>query len=503
MEVRSCRVYARVSTDDLALGVSLGNQVDICRKFAESQSWIVAGEYVDDGYTGGNLKRPAMKRLLSEVRTGEIVLFAKLDRFTRSQRDAINLVEDWKQQNISVKSVTEPFDTSDQLGMMVFGLLASFAQFERARIRERVTSAAQRIVLTQQRRPTGQVPLGYRHTVETGAVIDPVSSPIVRRIFDMFLAGTSLRKLTIALNKEGVPTRRAAFWSAAAVSAILQNPFYTGDVTWGRSVQKGQKPPKGSQYFSNFTTVTGKHEPLISKADFLRVQEIMSARKHMAPRHASDEYVLSGILQCGICGKAMSGHSDRRRNKAQYTCGSASLHGQHKAHYFDCSELENAVAEMLAKMSNPAYIQEALGGLDDTTARMRIETRHQLTAQIDKAKAAIAKWDDAYENGKLTLSAWNEKTENHKQTIAEATDKLAKLDAAPPVRSFPEIASDFANFESVWAAATKAEKKLLVVDLISVIKISPILNDNKHRRERGMFDLQIIPKGIAVPEEVS
>ena len=134
-------IYTRVSTEDQARdGTSLEVQRDSLVSFAKKEDWQIADIYVDDGYSGYSIERPALRKLLADARKKkfEMVLVYKIDRFSRNLRDLLNLVAELENIDVSLKSATEAYDTSNSAGRMMFQQLGSFAEFERNRIKERV-----------------------------------------------------------------------------------------------------------------------------------------------------------------------------------------------------------------------------------------------------------------------------------------------------------------------------------------------------------------------------
>ena len=130
-------IYTRVSTEDqVKEGTSLEVQRDFLVSYAKREGWEIyyseAGKiYEDDGYSGYTRERPALKKLFADAKKKrfEMVLVHKIDRFSRNLRDLLNLVDELEYLNISLKSATEPYDTSSSAGKMMFQQLGSFAEF--------------------------------------------------------------------------------------------------------------------------------------------------------------------------------------------------------------------------------------------------------------------------------------------------------------------------------------------------------------------------------------
>src|SRR5258708_23387963 len=146
--------------------------------------WGLAGNHYDDGgFSGGNLERPALQRLLDDIRAEriDIVVVYKVDRLTRSLADFARLVELFDAEAVSFVSVTQQFSTTSSMGRLTLNVLLSFAQFERdvtgERIRDKIAASKQKGMWMG-----GNVPLGYEAD-ERALVINRVEAEIVRRIF--------------------------------------------------------------------------------------------------------------------------------------------------------------------------------------------------------------------------------------------------------------------------------------------------------------------------------
>ena len=187
---RRCAIYARVSTD---AGLeqdfnSLDNQREACEAYIKSQAqegWrLVKDKFDDGGFSGGSMDRPALKKLLEEVklRRIDVIIVHKVDRLTRSLADFGKLVERFDAEVASFISVTQAFNTTTSICRLTLNMLPSFAQFEREitgeRIRDKVAASKRKGLWMGD-----GVPLGYR-VEERKLLVDEAEAPIVRFIFD-------------------------------------------------------------------------------------------------------------------------------------------------------------------------------------------------------------------------------------------------------------------------------------------------------------------------------
>jgi len=137
--LKKCAIYIRVSTTEQAdEGFSIQAQRDKLVNYCKAKDWLISDFYMDPGYSGSTLDRPAIQRLIKEIRNFDIVLVYKLDRLSRSQKDTLHLIEDiFLKNQVDLVSLSESFDTGTAFGRASVGILSVFAQLERETIRER------------------------------------------------------------------------------------------------------------------------------------------------------------------------------------------------------------------------------------------------------------------------------------------------------------------------------------------------------------------------------
>src|SRR5216683_8228726 len=197
-----CAVYTRKSTEE-GLNQEF-NSLEAQREGAEAYiasqrqlGWILVPERYDDGgYTGGNLERPALQKLLSDVEQGKIdaVTVYKVDRLSRSLLDFARLMEIFERHRVSLVSVTQPLNTTSSLGRLTLNILLSFAQFEREIISDR-TRDKQVAARKKGRWTGGHILLGYDLDSSAGKlVVNPEEAERIREMFRLYLEGTQVRE---------------------------------------------------------------------------------------------------------------------------------------------------------------------------------------------------------------------------------------------------------------------------------------------------------------------
>ncbi len=225
-------LYTRVSTEDQAKeGFSLDAQLDKLRAYCKARDWDIAGEYIDDGYSGRNTKRPAYRRLLKDIDKWDTLLVIKMDRIHRNSKNFMLMMEELKKDEKEFVSMTESLDTSTAMGRFVMDIIQRIAQLESEQIGERVYDG-----MAQKARTNGgalgfNIPYGYNY-INNRLVVNNQEAKIVKNIFDLYLDGMSMQKIADYLNEKNIPTKRKKKWRSQTVSKILKNPLYCGTFHW-------------------------------------------------------------------------------------------------------------------------------------------------------------------------------------------------------------------------------------------------------------------------------
>ena len=240
---KRCAVYCRVSSDerlDQSFN-SLDAQKEAGIAYIASQraeGWIpVFDDYIDPGFTGGNMDRPGLIRLMADIEAGkiDIVVVYKIDRLTRSLGDFSRLIEVFERHKVSFVSVTQQFNTTTSMGRLMLNILLSFAQFEREvtgeRIRDKIAASKAKGMWMG-----GHPPLGYRIEDRRLIVVD-VEADLVRRIFTDFTRCRSTTDLVRKLAADGKTNKQGKPFSKQMLYKLIHNRVYLGEI-----------PHKGKSY---------------------------------------------------------------------------------------------------------------------------------------------------------------------------------------------------------------------------------------------------------------
>jgi site-specific DNA recombinase len=253
-----CAIYTRVSTDQ---GLeqdfnSLHAQRDAAEAYIRSQAhaaWsLIRSSYDDGGYSGGSTDRPALQRLLTDVRARkvDVIVVYKVDRLTRSLADFAKLVELFDRHGVSFVSVTQQFNTTTSMGRLTLNVLLSFAQFEREvtseRIRDKIAASKRKGLWVG-----GMVPLGYK-VKNRKVVIIKNEAERVRTIYRRYLELGSLNLLMEDLHQRKIFTKVRSLSTGRTIGGIpftrgplghlLRNRFYIGQVTFKGEILPGEQP---------------------------------------------------------------------------------------------------------------------------------------------------------------------------------------------------------------------------------------------------------------------
>ena len=339
MPVAAC--YVRVSTENQKENYSIEEQKARLQAFCTAKDISVGKMYVDGGYSGGSLRRPALQQMLRRLCEYDLVVVYKLDRLSRSQKDTLTLIEDYfLAQKVDFISVSENFDTSTPLGRAMIGMLSVFAQLEKEQITERFTMG--RIARAKKGYYHGgsSAPVGYDY-INGQLVINEEKAGQVRELYTRFRQGFSVHACWQYMQSR----YGAAGWSSETqIRHILSNEVYLGKVRF-----QGEVYP-------------GLHTPLITETLFGEVQKLLRERRSPSSHPFSPRTLLSGLLFCGQCGARCYGGHGRYycsgQGKRRAGSGGAPVCRNRK---WSIARLDTLVTDTLCRMQFPA---DAFAGSD-------------------------------------------------------------------------------------------------------------------------------------------
>jgi site-specific DNA recombinase len=501
-------LYVRVSTLNQVDKDSLKTQEERLIAYCKANEISEFKVYRDAGFSARDTNRPALEALMKNIKNGKIrgVFVVKLDRITRSIKDLILLTEFFNTHNIKFVSISESIDTSTAMGRAMQNLLGIFAQLERE-----VT--AERVAIDMQHRAArgkwngGVVPYGYTTQKllmdkfkkngidikraleicpeEKKLFVDPEEAPVINKIFETFLKSNSVRKTTIELNNRGVKTRRGQLWSKTTIHRILSSPIYAGFLTYGK---RKTDPVSGrliKQDKETWTIVEGEHDPIVPFEIFEKVQNLLSQNQGK-PTKSNRTYLLSGILRCGLCGGAMTGHTftkkENQKKYSYYKCYSRLQKGDIacKGLSLPAADLEDFIIDKIMALStDTVFLSDKKKMLDVLRSRINDDENGDDIKRIDKEighlKERLDTLLDKMERSLISDEDFQPRYEKIKNDINSLENEKTKIITSGKskqiaINSLESSFEEIAAFNKNWDYLDDAGKALRLRAVVKEIK---------------------------------
>ena len=373
-------IYARYSSDRQT-EASIEGQLKVCHDYARQNGDTVIHEYVDRAMTGKTDRRPQFQQMIddSKKKCFSAVLVYSLDRFSRDRYDSAVYKRELKKNGVRVISARENI-ADDPTGILMEGLLESFAQYYSAELAQKVTRG-HKINAEKCQSNGGTVPLGFR--VENKKyVIDEEKAPIVREIFEMYADGARVSDILDVMNARGIRTAHGATFNKNSLHSILRNRKYIGVYSYKDTVIENGVPR------------------IISDELFNKVASILERNKANAGHNkATDEYLLTTKLFCGHCKSMMVGVSSYSKTKRKYSYYSCNGQRQKSCHQklVRQDKVENAVLSVARQFLTDENIEKISTEIEeiykknkDTSKLNTLKRKHKaLDAAIDNLLKAL------------------------------------------------------------------------------------------------------------------
>jgi site-specific DNA recombinase len=344
-----CAIYTRKSTED---GLeqefnSLDAQYDACTAYALSQrheGWTVTKDRYDDGgFSGGNLERPGLRRLLADIEAGkvDIILLYKIDRLTRSLSDFAKIVEILDRKCASFVSITQSFNTTTSMGRLTLNMLLSFAQFEREvtgeRIRDKIYASKRKGIWMG-----GPVPLGY-DVIDRKLVANEFEAEQVRHIMQLYLKVGSVPELVDVLAKNGSHTkvqqrkdggtRGGVHFKRGNLYHLLSNRIYRG-----MTVHKGE-------------AFEGEHDAIVSEELWNQVQVKLAKQGQggSSRKVSARTGVLTGLIYNAEGTSMVLTHTQKGNRRFHYYANRYEALGDSTASRVNARDIEDIVVAQLSQ----------------------------------------------------------------------------------------------------------------------------------------------------------
>lgn len=411
--------------------------------YAKSKDYTEFEYYIDGGYSGKDLNRPAIQRLIEDCKNHKIdaVFVFKLDRISRSQRDTLYLIEEvFNKYDVSFISMRENFDTSSPFGKAMIGVLSVFAQLERETILERTRIGLKKRAEAGLWRGGGKIPFPYRYDRNTGTLVPiPEQVELLHKMISLYISGKSFNVIgdIVGMDESLVETR------------IL-------------SITNTGKVPYRDEVFE------GQHEAVVSDElyeEILRVNKVRSREKY--ERH----YLLSGKVYCGHCGAKYRYQKwgkrlimycySQQKSKPKYikdpNC---------KNKRWDTFEVEDAVLEELFKMSLDIDL------FKKTFNIASVNVKNELKARLEEIKKQINNLLNFIASG-IAVDETNKKITELEREKEQIEEKLLSSDKKE--KDNKVSLNMITNLKATWFDMDFDEQRRIIEHLIDKV----VVNDNE------------------------
>lgn len=449
-------LYIRVSTSKQDMeGYSIPMQKTRLIAYCKAKGWVVAGIYIDPGFSGASLERPGMTALIKaiEAKKGDVVLVYKLDRLSRSQRDVLYLLEDvFEPKGIAFVSMQESFDTSSVYGKAMLSILSVFGQMERAAIVERTMMGRVGRAERGYFHGGGTDPIGYEY-VDGDLVVNKEEARQIRDVYRMYADGYSVTEITRRM--EGRTTKHGDWSHTGTVGNVLDNPLYAGIIHFDGVRGKGQ------------------HDAIVPAMLNRKVKARRERLRH-AEATGDSEYLLTGLIYCADCGARYFANK-RPNKKVVYSCHSRAKKAKNmvkdpqcKAPHIPLAELDAMVeAELLRIANDPELMEEIIK--KRAAGEGSLETSR--SSEVERLDEEINRLMDLLQYDQI--SSVGEVAERIDKVHAERMALMPKIKADAPrqfdVMGFKNILRDVAFS---WDSASARGRRSFLFQVIDGIYIN-------------------------------
>ncbi len=463
-------IYVRVSTEEQVDNYSIEEQIERMKKYCEAKGWMIYKIYNDGGYSGSNLNRPSMKKLIDDANNKNIdgVMVLKLDRLSRSQKDTLYLIEDvFQKNNVAFISINENFDTSSPFGKACIGMMAVFAQLERDTITYRMSMGRNARGKAGKFTGNGNPPTGYDY-VNGELVINEYEALQVKEVFRLFLSGKPVYSICDIMQNK-YTTKKGGNWVyPTSINRVLKNKTYIGMVSFAGVWYKGT------------------HEPIIDELTFNKVQQKYAEREKELTENGNykksfkSNHLLTGLLFCGDCGSRMFARKISYKTH-KYLCHSIARTCKRMIRKEDCTngekrweinELDKLILEEILRLAtNEQYLNSKLNS-ENTNINSGIDA---LNKRLTEITDQINRLLDLYQLGTIPTNILSERINELEKNKALVTKNIEELGTVPDKMGIEEVRKILSKAQHTVKNGSFERKQILVRALIRRIVI---LNDD-------------------------
>ena len=522
MENAKCYSYIRVSTNMQTEGYSLDAQRDRINKFAEFQKMEIVREYCDAGKSGKSVTgRPEFQNMLDDIVYGkdqvDYVLVFKLSRFGRNAADVLNSLQLLQDYKVNLICVEDGIDSSKESGKLTITVLSAVAEIERENILVQ-TMEGRRQKAREGKWNGGVPPYGYYLDKENDTIIpDAEEAGVVRLIYKLYVEDDmGLVEIADYLNAHGYKKRKYRerdldIYTANFIRLVLDNPVYIGKISYGRNKMekvRGTRDEYRRVKSKEYMLTDGLHEGIVDEALWQGAQEKnCRVAKRLKKKHDLDhEYLLSGLINCPICGDRMTGTTVKRKDKNTgqikyeyyYRCHNRKhLEDGRKCDYkaaFNEEKFDQEVFDVIQSfVSSPGCRDAIMKHFDDRIDVSGLETeREQLTAQLRQVKGAKNKLQEKLDSLSVDDRFYEQKYEDMTDRLTNLYEKINTTEEnirminrrINQIRekhlTSQDIYKALLHFEELFSCMTDLEKKEFYQNFIEEIEV----HQDRSRQDR-------------------
>lgn len=442
--MKKAGLYCRVSTDIQMEGYSIDAQKDFLKSYCKMHEIDNYEFYIDGGYSGSNINRPDMQRLIEDVEDHkiDIVVVFKLDRLSRSQKDTLYLIEEvFNPNDCGFVSIKENFDTNTPFGKAMVGILSVFAQLERETILERTRIGRKKRAEEGLWYGTGNLPFAYDYDEKKGILVpNKEKVEIVNKMVELYLQGMPMTQVGALFGLQDQTVR-----------SIFTSPVGLGKIPYKDEIFEGQ------------------HEPIMTQETYDKLQQKMKERA-VTYKHAN--YLLAGKIVCGKC-EAKYRYQKAGTSSIRLYCYSQQTSKKNLIKDANCDnrryydyEIEDYVIKDLISMSlDESKFRHNMNMNDINVSQARIDR----IAQIDKQVVNLLDY--------ISEGIAVEETKEKIRKLQEEKEKIQKelSDEKAKERKSENLKVVISDLNTAWKTMTFEEQRNIVLEVIDKV----VVNDNE------------------------
>ena len=422
-------IYARVSTEGQEKEQTILSQIAALKEYAQKNNHVICGEYLDEGYSGEMLDRPALDNLRDDVKKKlfEAILIHSPDRLSRKYIYTGLVLEEFNKQGVNVIFLNRPDSKGTPEDILLDGVQGLIAEFEKTKILERTRRGKMHKVRSG--KLVGHLaPYGYKYIRGDHAnnilgryEICPEEAKVVKLIFELYCNGLSMNGVAVELTKQGIAPRKGIHWRGSTLHRIIRNETYIGATYYNKS--KSIEPLKNGNKYRRLKNTSRMIRPkdewvqiklsdelrIIDKKTFIYAQNQVKRNSELSPRNVKHSYLLRGLIKCGNCDAPFVGDPNhgflyyRCANRGRtfplpQTCNVKTVRADH---------IEKVVWETFCNyIKNPVLITEQLAKQREKKVKSKASSINDIET-IEKAISISTDEEnrllDAYRGGIVSL----------------------------------------------------------------------------------------------------